>query len=150
MPFLEKTNFFVIWIKSVKNNFQWEGIWSSCVLLDYTSALLSNKFAFLLSHFPRTNSLDYFILSKYFLNFSYFLLSFFYTYFANLFYNSWSIMTYTWQNVSVDCENKKLSRYVHIMLKRSFLWNSRQWIKTFTNQNFQFSIICVYGTSWVF
>ena len=51
-PFLKKKKkkkLFLIWIKSVKNNFQLKGIWFPPALLDYPSTLLSNKGALLLT-----------------------------------------------------------------------------------------------------
>ena len=41
--------------------------------------------------------------------------------------------------MNVDREDEKLNRYAHYALRRSFLWDTWLFIKTFTNQNFLFS-----------
>ena len=124
-PFWKK-NFFKIWIKSLRNNFQFGGIRPAPALLDNLSFLLSNKEPF---DWIELNLIDFSILPKQSLNFHLFCLRYFYTYFNEV-YAIYKI---------VDCENMKLNRNGHSAVRKSLLRNTC-WlrIKTFTNQTSTF------------
>ena len=90
-------------------------------LLDYPVANYWNK-----ELFSKNNLIQFFILNKQFLSFSYFFARNIFIYFVHL------VLTYNHEN--------KLNRNVHNTLRRNFFWNTWLQIKLSQIKNFYFSI----------
>ena len=123
--FWKKKLFFLIWIKSVKNNFQFGGCHLHLPFWIIQVSFCETNMPFYWSEepFSKNNLIQFFILNRQFLNLSYFWKNLI-IYFAHVFYGLWGIMKYMVWNLNVDCENKKLNRNAHNVLRRSLFWHN--------------------------
>ena len=133
MPFLRKKNFFLIWIKSLQNNFQFGEFNLHLPFWIIQVPFCQTKVPFYWSKEPfdwiELNLIEFSILFKHFFNFDLFHLKYFYKCFTAIY-------------KIVDHGNKKLNRNAHNAVRKILLWNTC-WlqIKNFT-QTSAFSCFC--------